>query len=246
MPENVEERSKYRVSLESAWEVLCDFGQPDSDRRASLKQARRVTQKCSVADSAQAFQQLASWERKIKYEFVWRIYDGDFDAFGIDISDGVSNSERLIPHRLFDQRVESFVIAWDENRLSVFGRTIVGIRIAPGESVLRRLELAKPTDTANPQFSPAKPADYPAPSGAKSYEDRREDAILELYGLHADFEDMTFEAKLEKVIALVGGDLAKRGFGRTAVYETIARLKSEGRISSDNVRKQKSSDRTNT
>lgn len=230
MPENAKERSKDWTRLESAWEVLRDFGDPESNRRIQLADARRTTRECTLAESDLAFQQLASLEDKVKSEFLWRIWDGDFDAVGIDISDGLTNRENLIPHVLFDQRVPSFSIAWEENRLSVFGKTIVGIRIAPSETALARLALAEPKENAKPRLGPPKPTDYPTPSGAKSYEAKREDAILRLYVLYDDFEDMTFETKLEKVIALIGEDLAKRGFGRTAVYATIARLKEEGRI----------------
>ncbi len=93
------------------------------------------------------------------------------------------------------------------------------------------------TEKSSHALAPAASSDYPARPGARSYEALREDALLKLYAHYHDFEEMTFETKLEKVVALVGEDLAKRGFKRTALYSTIARLKKEGRLPSENVRK---------
>jgi len=131
MPDIDPNGSRDWVRLGRAWEHFCDFGDADSDRRAQLAEARRAAREAPVDKIADALRSLEFWERKIQHEFVWRIYDGDFDALGIDVSNGISNPETSIPQRLFDPTVESFSISWDENRLSVFEKTIVGIRVAP-------------------------------------------------------------------------------------------------------------------
>lgn len=86
----------------------------------------------------------------------------------------------------------------------------------------------------------ASPEAYPARAGATSYEEERELVIIKCYDKYTDFGRWTFAQK-QKTLRAEAESLYPdrdwtRGFGRTAIYDTIRRLKKAGRILSDNVR----------
>ena len=136
MPSMSEKLSNNWISLSHAWESFCDFGERDSNRREQLEEARKAVREASAKDVQMRLAIAANWEKKIQNEFVWRIYDGEFDAVGIDITNGVSNPEGRIPRQLFDPTPQSFSVSWDENLLHVFGRTIVAVQVAPSAGLL--------------------------------------------------------------------------------------------------------------
>lgn len=192
-----------------------------------------------LAQAGESLDSLAFWTKKIQYEFAWRIHDGEFDAIGVDISNGVSSPEGAIPSELFDSTIESFSISWDENRLSVFGRTIAAIRIAPSEALLQRMELRSARDAAPVQPSPLTRADFPSEPGATSYEQLRAEAILYLFRTYPNFEGIKLPRRLVMMCDYIDTNHpdvdTSRGFDRSSYYSTVKYLRSTGQLPSKNV-----------
>lgn len=240
MPSMSEKLSNNWISLSLAWERFCDFGERDSNRREQLEEARNAAREASAKDVQMRLAIAANWQKKIQNELVWRIYDGEFDAIGIDITNGVSTPEAQIPRQLFEPTPESFSISWDENRLSVFGRTIVAIRIAPSEALLQRLESTPRVEPGSAvEVSPLAADDFPAEAGATSYESLRAEAILYLFQTYPNFERARLERRIELMVDYIEThhpDVETRwGFDRSSYYATVKRLRSAGHLPSKNV-----------
>lgn len=81
---------------------------------------------------------------------------------------------------------------------------------------------------------------FPEKAGATSFADERETVILTCFAKFEDFEKWSFPQRQKALRAEAASRFPdrdwSRGFGRTAIYDTIRKLRSAGRIPSDNVR----------
>ncbi|WP_286800687.1 hypothetical protein [Oceanicaulis sp. UBA2681] len=150
-----EERWARGEPISHAWYEFVDYGLPTREAKQRLRELRREVPYEDVERVEAGKSQYDLQILKFKSEFLDSLLDGDFVAFGRDLSNGVASSIVRIPAGVFRESAEGFTINWGHNEVSGYGTKFIEVRVLPidrldvSKSVLSREAGSSIADTQN-------------------------------------------------------------------------------------------------
>ena len=117
--------------ISHAWYEFVDYGFPTRGAKQRLRELRREVPYEDVERVEAGKSQYDLQILKFKSEFLDSLLDGDFVAFGRDLSNGVTSSIVRIPAGVFRENAEDFTINWDHNEVSGYGTKFIEVRVLP-------------------------------------------------------------------------------------------------------------------
>ncbi|MDQ7076639.1 MAG: hypothetical protein Q9M45_02145 [Robiginitomaculum sp.] len=175
MADTLDSYEKALVPLRWAWEKFADFYMEGYDRRGLYKRLGIPSDTETVEETELRIRKREKLEASLKRELLSRICEEEYVVFGRDITQTISSALTRLPNSLFNDREKSFDIDWETSRITVFGKTITEIKIAPVDLSLSRTE--KPKSGRKPDIPNLAPIarelakerdDFPAPVLAES------------------------------------------------------------------------------